>query len=384
MTPFEPTDSPNYAAAFAAAQGDTVGTDIRTFYGNVFRQGGRWQMTTAMSMQDVVNHTEINSPDGDDDIHEFANRPIIEPHLRDLIEYLEGVPKYVLPSVTVNIVFVTPPQVYAGGSANLRLCALNLRNDFRFHVTDGQHRILAIKAAIQRRPELAKEGIGVNILFENSLADAQQMFSDMSQSRPIPLSTIAPYNRRSPITQLALAVIGQVPFFQNILDSGGKVHPKSLKIFTTVQAHTAITEMMYGKTAPKQEVVEENLARVGMETWAEGIASFYNTFTKQNKVWASIAQGKTTQEIPNIRGKYIHLHPQGLRLISRLGAAMITMPPKERDAAIRRLAELDYSRDAEIWYTYSMVNAQGQVTGSVGTLDHAADFIRPKVLTGKD
>lgn len=182
-------------------------------WGTAFKQGGRLQFNTAMSVKDYVNVVKIDQATKGstmDELRDHTNRPAEVAHGKLINKYLcetacEGQP-WIFPSFILNYGLGHTEDaaraeivIFAGNREALSWPAIfSPPSTGGLPVTDGGHRTkeiqrLLLSAAAGRLPENA---ISVTFVFEDNLNAFRQDFADCAKSKQVSKSLQDTWDRR--------------------------------------------------------------------------------------------------------------------------------------------------------------------------------------------
>ena len=302
------------------------------------------------------------------------NRPLEQSHVKEIVQYLTNEDKYLVPPIILNASQELQIFTYRSSVAT-QPCVLVLPDNEYLYVTDGQHRLEALRQAMGTRPDIGDDSVGVTIIEETELDKVHQDFFDAAQVRPLAKALLVEYDGREPVNAIAREVVAGAAIFQGRIERIGNVGKNSLMFFTNNQVKQAVLQLvvgdwsMYGDQLQKQ--AEEAIApATGL--WRSRILSFFDEFTRANVQWREVADrplesGKRT-EIPEFRERYLHFTGGGLLVLCGAGHAILGMGDdpdgvltEEQRQRIRVLAGLDWSRDASLW-AGNIVGAPGKIT----------------------
>ena len=98
--------------------------------------------------------------------------------------YLRKNATYLISPIIVNSsdtldIFVGP------SSLATRPCTFVLPKEEALHVTDGQHRVEALRQAVREKPDLLHDGIGITLIEEMDIDRIHQDFYDAAQTKKL-------------------------------------------------------------------------------------------------------------------------------------------------------------------------------------------------------
>lgn len=94
-----------------------------------------------------------------------------------LVKYFDD---YILPPLIVSIDGDVTFEPWSQNQENFQMGLLQIPESADFIINDGQHRCAAIKHALEKRPELKYESVGVVFYIDRGVKRSRQMFSDLN------------------------------------------------------------------------------------------------------------------------------------------------------------------------------------------------------------
>jgi DGQHR domain-containing protein len=386
----------NLEEALHAASTDAAASGSRVFPCTVFQQGGRTMISTSFPFSFVARQVITDSavkgglPSG------ATNRPLMPDHVKTINKYVQDHPDhYILPPVALNARELPAIHVPRGNFRN-RLGFMVIGDNTKFYVTDGQHRIAAIrghgtgKSAIPGlidSEQFENEGIAAVIVVEPDIKRTQQDFADAAQTKQIPASLLAVYNTREPINGVLADIVEQAPLFKDRIDGTSKTLPKmSQSVFLLNQVRQFVKELLFQDYALSEESVSaRSLTVIGtpvaQEEFVRDAVALINTLSKHMTPWKEICKLPTTggpaTKIPDYRAAYINMTATGLVVIGRVAYEIRKNADLEwRQEQYERLAtEIDWQRGATIWKN-RIVSADGKIATQRGPVKNAAEEVK--------
>ena len=364
----------SYEEMFAKAAEAAVASIGRPVAGVFYRQGGRRFVSATLPVPVLLSLARRDSAPKKGDPTEARNRPLDNGHVREIANYLTTEQRYLVPPVMLNsserlqiFAFRTPGET--------KPCVFVLPFDTHLYITDGQHRLEALKRAVESRSNLLSDSVGVTIIEEADLDKVHQDFFDAAQVKPLAQALLVEYDGREPVNRMAKEIASQSAIFRGRIERIGSVGKNSLMLFTNNQVKQAILQLvvgdwsLYGDALQKQ--AEEAIAPAA-SLWRDKILAFFDEFTRANAQWNEVAHrplssGLTT-DIPSFRENFLHFTGGGLLVLSGVGHAILNLAHQpdgqlsgEQEQCIQDLAQLDWSRDSALW-AGSIVGAPGKIT----------------------
>ena len=363
---------------FSAAAEAAATSFGRPVTGVLYRQGGRRFISTSLPVRMLLSlarrdsatrntATKVGNP------ADTRNRPLDSAHVREIANYLTTEEKYLVPPVMLNA--SRQLQVFAYRTrTETKPCTFVLPHDEYLYVTDGQHRLEALRQALESRPDLEDDSVGVTIIEESDMDKVHQDFFDAAQVKPLAKALLVEYDGREPMNWLAKEVSTQSTIFSGRIERIGNVGKNSLMLFTSNQIKLGVWQLIvgdwsiYSAASLKQAGLTVSPAK---NLWHKKALSFFDEFTSVNRQWNAVAQrplesGMTT-DIPAFRNDYLHFTGGGLLVLCGVGHTILDLDPRpdgslsdDQKQHIRDLAELDWSRNSVLW-SGGLVGAQGNI-----------------------
>ena len=183
-----------------------------------YMQGGRPMYVTTMRPRELVVRAaqpERWNPTG---VQPHGNRPHDPKHSKEIAEYLQEQPNYILSAVVLylkpsEIQFVPLPD--ASEDAWQTAGTLSLDDGAEYDVGDGQHRIFAYSEILRSSKEysadvfdrLVNSGQPVVIVEDEAPLHRAEDFSDLQRGRPVTASMAHSMDRRKPVNRLLLDLV---------------------------------------------------------------------------------------------------------------------------------------------------------------------------------
>ena len=363
--------------SLAAAEAAAVSFG-RPISGVLYTQGGRRFISTGLPVRMLLSLARTDSATKKGNPAEVRNRPLDNGHVREIINYLTTEEKYLVPPIMLNA--SQRLQVFAYRTpSETKPCVFVLPHDEYLYVTDGQHRLEALRQSVEARSDLGDDSVGVTIIEESDLDKVHQDFFDAAQVKPLAKALLVEYDGREPMNWLAKEVSTESPIFHGRIERIGSVGKNSLMLFTNNQVKLGVWQLIVGdwsiySSARLKQAGQTVAPAKGL--WLKKILAFFEAFTTANRQWNAVAQrplesGLTT-DIPAFRDNYIHFTGGGLLVLCGVGHTILDLDPMSEgtlsDAQtqhIQRLAELDWSRTSPLW-AGGLVSPQGSITPHKG------------------
>ena len=381
MQPLQEFDSfKDMALAASEAAATSFGLMVS---GTLYTQGGRRFISTGLPVRMLLKLAQTSSAKKQSDPTAVRNRPLDPAHVREIIRYLSNEDRYLVPPIMLNA--SQPLQIFIHRtSAATKPCTFVLPPDEYLYVTDGQHRLEALREAIGSRPELANDSVGVTIIEEHDLEKVHQDFYDAAQVKPLSPALLVEYDRREPMNWLAREVSIHSRVLRNRTERIGKtVGKNSLMLFTSNQVKGGVALLVSGSVSVQQAGQAVEAAK---DLWHARVLAFFEEFTSANLQWDEVAmspleEGKVTS-VPDFRSAHVHFTGGGLLVLCGVGHAILAsggLPDgslsDEQKQSVRKLAEIDWSRRSDLW--------SGNVIGPDGNVNQGRSNIELAVARAK-
>ena len=342
--------------------------------GVLYQQAGRRFISTSLPTRMVLAMVRRDSVGKKQDPSKYRNRPLDQKHVRDIADYLIGEKTYLLPPIMLNAANRLQTFVVETPVAT-KPCVFVLPPEEYLYVTDGQHRVEALRQAIESRPELENDAIGVTIVEEDDLDKVHQDFYDAAQALQLAKALLVEYDGRAPVNWLTREVSNNVDVFRGRVERVGTVGKNSLMLFTTNQIKQGILQLvvgdwsMYGAAMQKQA---EQAVGPAKDLWRTRVIKFLEEFAQSNPQWDGVAkrplESGLTTDIPGMRERFLHFTGGGLLVLSGVGHSILELNSQpdgaltaQQSLLIQQLAALDWSRRGQMWQGY-LVGPQGNIT----------------------
>jgi DNA sulfur modification protein DndB len=329
----------------------------RLFICHVYEQGNRTHLAFSLSLKLLLEIAKLNSADGKknkSNAEEMMNRPLMQPHVKDIAKYLVNTDAYILPPFIFNS--NTPIKVFAFGSGSVKFGYAIISSDILLYVTDGQHRLKAIEKAVIERPELNNDSVTVLVVQEEDLEQIHQDFADCSKNKPIPPALRASFDVSDFLSKITRDLTKELDIFTGRIDKISSTVGKDPNyIFTMSQLRIGVSEFLFGTSNKSLDsFTVEN--REEYRTFLDKAKFFYLEFARSNTTWSLLfqprSQANNLLNFYNLRQERIDFNSVGFIVISRIGYLIFSdnsFTNEQSMILIKALASLDYRRTCILW-----------------------------------
>lgn len=388
-------------AALQAASSDAAASGARVFPCTVFQQGGRTMISTAFPYHFLARQVVADSAAKSGDPTNTTNRPLLNDHVKTINDYVKSnATDYILPPLTLNAREL-PALHVPSGNFKYRLGFMVVGDDTRFQVTDGQHRLVAIKGAGSGRSAIVGlvddaeqrfdgDSLAVVIVVEPDIKRIHQDFADAAQTKQIPASLLAVYNTREPLNAVLTDIVEKSTLLDGRVDRTSKTLPKmSQSVFLLNQVRQFVKEFLFADYALAETTVGKQSpqligTRAKQDEFVADTIVLLDVLTANMEPWCDIADlpksGGPAAKIPDYRQKYVNMTATGLVVIARVAYEIRKSPNLEwRNEQYERLArEIDWRRDAAIWKG-SIVSGEGKILTNRAPVKQAAEMVKAQL-----
>jgi DGQHR domain-containing protein len=391
----ELVESPSFEEAKQKAADIAASTFSLPLLAVMYRQAGRPYFSTAFPVATLVRMVRFESaPKGTAEPEKYTNRPVMADHVRTISEYLEDrvgdQEKYILPGITLNLRERIKVYTFSTPSA-MRGAILIVPTNATFYVTDGQHRIRAIQAALGTQTELGNDAISVTIVVEPDLDQVHQDFADCAQVKPIPPSLLTLYDAQDKLSSLTVRITEVVPFFKGRLEKVGKtVSKRSNYLYTLNHVRMSVGAALTGDSSSSAPALRSQVSGMlstdsEVEEWFGKLKWFYNELSTRIPEWGIVREanieGKSIPDLAEFRAKYLHFGGTGLAVIGAVGNIIFGLKDlEERDAKLEELSRIDWRRSDEHGVANPLWDGTVLVEGRMVTSRYAVQAAVERVL----
>ena len=317
---------------FAAANEAAMTSFGRSVSGILYKQGGRRFISAGLPVRILLSLAKRDSTLKKGDPTESRNRPLDNSHVKDISKYLTKEDRYLLPPIMLNA--YRPLQIFAFRTpSETKPCVFVLPDGEYLYVTDGQHRLEALRQALEEKPSLGNDSVGVTIVEEGELDKVHQDFFDAAQVKPLAPALLVEYDGREPVNAIAKDICAKAAIFQGRIERIDSVGKNSLMLFTNNQVKQGIMQLVVGDWSMYGDALLQQTRQAieaAQDLWRMRILAFIEEFTKENAEWNEVAnrplETGQVMNVPSLREHYLHFSGAGLLILCGVGHSILELP----------------------------------------------------------
>ena len=264
------------------------------------------------------------------------------PRIKDyIVDYSD---EYIFSSLTVSVADkINFHPIPNNKSKNLGI--ISISQDATILINDGQHRVAAIKMAIEEIPEILTETISVVFFEDAGLKRSQQMFSDLNKNAVKPTKSLGVlYDSRDPFSSFIVSMIRNVDIFRNLTEVEKTTISNRSKYIFTLNGISESTKIVLGKSK-KLNKSEKILA-----------IDYWNEVTKNMPDWILLIKKKVTAA--ELRKDYVHASTNMLHALAMAGRIMLAEYPNSWKRKLVGLNRIDWNRTNKLWEGKFILNGK--------------------------
>lgn len=277
-----------------------------------------------------------------------SQRTLNKARIPEMCDYILKNPmSYVFSALTASIdgeVCFEP-----AGDSSSALGNLSIAMTSKLVINDGQHRKAAIEAALKKNPNLKYEHISMVLYHDIGLKRSQQMFSDLNRFAVRPTQSLnILYDSRGKNSVLVKAVIDSIPGFDTLVDKEHTAVPnRSKALFTLSAFYRGTTALLEGL-----ELSPEEKQRLASEFWK----AVYDNMPE----WQNVKEEKVKSSI--VRKDSLSPLSITIRALGEVGNRFYKQNSQDWNSSLKRLGEIDWSRQNKVWSNGIVVNGSVQLS----------------------
>lgn len=307
-----------------------------------------WQL---MALLDVMNAKL--PPD------QRAQRQLNKARIPDMKKYiLDNPDSYVFSAVTLcadgELSFVE-----FDSSSSPKCGVLSIPEDSKVTIIDGQHRIAAMKSALDENKTLRYEHLPVVLFHDHGLERSQQMFSDLNRHVVRPTKSLnVMYDKRDPLSNVVSRLIRENPAFRKTVEMERASVPKnSSALFTLSAIYNATAEMLRGTPF------------VSVDPTYHIASAFWTKLYETIPHWGCAQNG--SEDPATVRSQTICTQAVTLIALGRAGCFCYLKRHDFED--LSALTNVDWMRDNSQWR--GMLVNDGKVSGTRASTQSLTNYL---------
>lgn len=240
---------------------------------------------------------------------------------------------------------------------------LKIALDAKFLINDGQHRRAAIEEALKINPELGSETISVVFFMDKGLKNSQQIFSDLNRHAVNTTSSIGIlYDHRDQLAIVTKDIVIENTFLKRYTDKERvSLSINSPKIVALNHVFNTNLKLLGITKGDKITVEDEKF-----------LHAFWRNLTSTITEWQQVLNKELTPK--DIRLNFIVGHGVFFEAIGIVGNYLRKYHPNDWQSYIKKLSEIDWSRENSNWE--GRVIRNGRVQKNAQTLKLTAIQIK--------
>ena len=232
------------------------------------------------------------------------NRPVAADHVRAIKAYILNAIKkqenYIIPPVTLNSTDSVEIMVPAGNYTPTTGYAV-FPDEASVHITDGQHRYLAIRQAVDDLrgtsdgDNFMRVGVPFMMTVESDLNQVHQDFADAGRTKPLPSSLLAVYDTRQPANRAVMELGEQVKLLKGRIDATSStlslnspfvflVNQIRQFVKASLTGSPTVSEQSFASSAENTIAIPESYNR-----WVRSRVAFLDVMTEIIDDWRELA-----------------------------------------------------------------------------------------------
>ena len=327
-------------------------------------QAGREFYMAMCHMSFIAKHLPYpqNNVPADKVIQRHINKARIPKIAEYLVKYYDD---YVLPPIIASIDGEIEWEPLSADSENMQVGILKIPDSADLIINDGQHRCAAIQHALQKRPELKYETLGVIFYIDRGVKRARQMFSDLN-GHPVRTNQNinATFDSRQYLPQLTKRVIENSALLRGRVELFASGCAIGLPRIFTISALTK-----------SNRVLLDGIISQDIETDA-AICSRYWTVLEENlpEIEKLVPETITAREI---KENYFYPYSIALQTLAAVANQLIKESPDTWEEQLAGIQKINWRRDNNEWEGRAM--SGGRLTTGGNHPAFTKNFIKKKL-----
>ena len=294
--------------ARARAAAVTAETNREIVPVRVFDQGDRTMLSGVLPVRvltRVLDHNASVKGSAASKALHTRNRPVAPEHVRVIKSYLlsaiEQQERYIIPPVTLNSTGSVEIMVPEGNYTPTTGYAV-FPDEASVHITDGQHRYLAIKQVVDElrgTPEgdnFMRTGVPFMMTVESDLNQTHQDFADAGRTKPLPSSLLAVFDTRQPANRAVMELGDRVKLLQGRIDAtSSTLSVNSPFVFLVNQIRQFVKASLTGSPTVSEQAFASSAVNtiaipIAYERWVQSRVVFLNVMTEIIGDWKQLSE----------------------------------------------------------------------------------------------
>ena len=235
----------------------------------------------------------------------IRNRPVAADHVRAIKAYIlnaiEKQENFIIPPLTLNSTDSVEIMVPEGNYTPTTGYAV-FPDEASVHITDGQHRYLAIRQAVDdlrgtpNGDNFMRVGVPFMMTVESDLNQVHQDFADAGRTKPLPSSLLAVYDTRQPANRAVMELGEQVKLLKGRIDATSStlslnspfvflVNQIRQFVKTSLTGSPTVSEQSFASSAGNTLAIPESYNR-----WVQSRVAFLDVMTEIIDDWRELAE----------------------------------------------------------------------------------------------
>ena len=274
----------------------------------VFDQGNRKMLSGVLPVRvltRVLDHNATTRGTAAARALNTRNRPVAADHVRAIKAYIlraiEKQENFIIPPVTLNSTDSVEIMVPEGHYTPTTGYAV-FPDEASVHITDGQHRYLAIRQAVDdlrgtpNGDNFMRVGVPFMMTVESDLNQVHQDFADAGRSKPLPSSLLAVYDTRQPANRAVMEIGEQVKLLRGRIDAtSSTLSLNSPFVFLVNQIRQFVKASLTGSPTVSEQAFASNAENTlaipeSYNRWVRSRVAFLEVMTEIIDDWKELAE----------------------------------------------------------------------------------------------
>lgn len=327
-------------------------------------QAGRQFYMAMCHMSFIAKH--LPYPQNNIPEEKVIQRHINKSRIPKIAEYLvKYYDDYVLPPIIASIDGDVEWQPLSQEDENMQVGILRIADSVDLIINDGQHRCAAIQHALQRRPELKYETLGVIFYIDRGVKRARQIFSDLN-GHPVRTNQNinATFDSRQYLPLLTKKVIdrsallrGRVELFASGCAIGS---PRICTISALTKSHGIL--------------LDGNMS-TDLETDTELCSRYWTVLEENLSELELLNAGSISPQ--EIKQTYVYTYSIALQTLAGVANQLIKENPNNWEKQLAKVRNINWRRDNREWEGRAM--SGGRLSTGGNNPGFTRNFIKKKI-----